>query len=125
MKKLLLILVILVTMTTELLSEELSSEIKKRLNDYIITFDMQKITYNGVDGYFIPSSGFTRVEVCLRKLLMYEDLILVKDERIKQLEHYELEMWKWRTGLGVSIAFNMGLTCITAGLGLILYGVNK
>lgn len=125
MKKLLLILVMMVTMTMELLSDELSPEIKKRLNDYIITFDMQKIMYNGVEGYFIPSSGFTRVELCLRKLLMYEDLIIVKDDRIKQLEHYELEMWKWKTGLGVSIAFNVGLTCISAGLGLILYGVNK
>jgi hypothetical protein len=121
MKKLLLVLVMMTIMTMALSSEELSPEIKKRLNDYIITFDMQKITYNGVEGYFIPSSGFTKVELCLRKLLMYEDLVIIKDDRIQKLEKYELEMWKWKTGLGVSVAFNVGLTCIAAGIGMILY----
>jgi hypothetical protein len=52
----------------ELSSQENYQEktVEERINNYIITFQAQKITHNGVEGYFIPIHGWNQLTYTLR-----------------------------------------------------------
>lgn len=95
----------------------------ERVDNYIITFQLQKINYVGVDGYFIPFEGFKQLRLVLNDYIYYQDLVIIKDDRIKYLEKLELTNFKLKTGLAVSISFNVGISLVTLGLGLLLYNL--
>ena len=123
MKKLLAIIVLIITIQMVLLSEELTDKTKERLNNYILTFQAQKITYNGMVGFFIPAEGWNQLVVTLRDYIYFQDLVYLKDERIKQLEKYELINFKLKTALGVTIAFDVGSLFLCAGLSVLCYNL--
>jgi hypothetical protein len=110
-------------MTMAGLSQEKSND--DRLNEYIVTFQLQKITYNGVEGFFIPFSGYKQVLLCLNDYIYYQDLVILKNERIKQLESLETLNFQLKTGLGVSISFNIGISLVAVGVGVLCYGLSR
>ena len=94
-----------------------------RLNDYIVTFQLQKIIHNGVEGFFIPFAGYKRMLGYLNDYIYLQDLILIKDDRIKQLEHLEIINFRLKTGLGIAISFDVGSILLCAGLGILCYNL--
>jgi len=108
--------------------EKIDDKIQDRVDVYMHSFFAEKIIYNGVVGYFVPISGWKNVELYIRDYVYYQDLVLAKDERIKQLEKYEVTIFKYRTALGVTISFDVGTTLVAIGLGMLCYNlalVNK
>jgi hypothetical protein len=95
----------------------------ERANNIIITFQVQKITYNGIDGFFIPLIGYKQLVLIINDYLYMQDLIVLKDNRIKKLEYLELANFKLKTGLGIAISFDVGTTLLAAGLGLLCYNL--
>lgn len=112
----------LILMTMALSSQE---TIEQRLNSYILTFQMQKITYNGVEGFFIPLQGHKQLVLMINDYIYCQDLLSLKDMRIKKLERLEIENFRLKTTLGITIAFDVGATLIAAGLGLLCYNIAK
>jgi hypothetical protein len=84
---------------------------------------MQKITYNGVEGFFIPLQGHTQLVLTIRDYVYCQDSLSLKDTRIKKLERFELENFKLKTALGVTIAFDVGASLVAVGLGLLCYNI--
>ena len=123
MKKLLTAIIIILIIQTVLFAEELNDKTKDRLNNYILTFQAQKITYNGIDGFFIPATGWNQVVITLRDYIYFQDLALLKDSRIQQLEKYEKNNFKLKTALGISISFDVGSLFLCAGLGILCYNL--
>lgn len=112
----------LILMTMALSSQD---TIEQRLNNYILTFQMQKITYNGVEGFFIPLQGHKQLVLMINDYIYCQDLLLLKDIRIKNLERFELENFRLKTALGVTIAFDVGASLVAVGLGLLCYNIAK
>jgi len=123
MKKLLVVISLLIIITMGLSAEDISDSTKEKLNNYILTFQAQKITYNGIEGFFIPIEGWNQLTITLRDYIYFQDLVLLKDERIKQLEKLELTNFKLKTALGVTIAFDVGSLFLCAGLGILCYNM--
>jgi len=126
MKKLLMILIIMTIITMGLSSEDkLPDKQKERLNSYITTFQLQKITYQGVEGFFIPYSGYTQLMLDLNDYIYYQDLLTIKDEKIKQLEKLEITNFQLKTVLGITISFDVGTSLLAAALGIMCYNLAK
>ena len=94
-----------------------------KLNNYILTFQLQKTTVNGVDGFFIPFEGYKQLLLYMNDYIYYQNLVIIKDDRIKQLEKFELTNFKLKTALGVAIAFDIGSLFLCAGLGVMCYNL--
>jgi hypothetical protein len=103
--------------------EDYSNGFVERANNIIVTFQVQKITYNGIDGFFIPLIGYKQLILILNDYLYLQDLIVIKNNRIKQLEGLELANFKLKTGLGIAISFDVGTTLLAAGLILLCYNL--
>jgi hypothetical protein len=126
MKRLLTILGILIILgMVKLNSQEIDSKIKDRMNTYIGTFQIQKITWQNQEGFFIPAAGYNQFVILLRDYIYYQDLLELKEARIKQLESLETMNFKLKTGLGISIAFDVGSLFLCAGLSLLCYNLAK
>jgi hypothetical protein len=100
-----------------------SNENVEKVDNIITTFQLQKITYNGVDGFFMPFTGFKQMRIILNDYVYMQDLISLKEERIQQLEKYEIMNFKLKTGLGISISFNIGISLLAVALGFLTYNL--
>jgi hypothetical protein len=118
--KTLTILIILVIITTELLS---ANDNIDRVNETIKTLHIQKITVQGVDGFFIPLTGHKNLLYILNDYIYLQDLLVVKDQRIAKLEKLEVKNFRLKTALGVSISFDIGSLFLCAGLGILCYNL--
>ena len=122
MKKLLIILIMIVMIIMGLQSQEKNNYVD-RVDNIIITFQMQKITYNGIDGFFLPFAGYKQMRLILNDYIYYQDLLILKEERIKQLERFEIMNFKLKTALGITISFDVGISLIAIGLGFLTYNL--
>lgn len=95
----------------------------QQVDNIIITFQMQKITYQGIEGFFIPFSGFKQMRIILNDYVYMQELIEIKNQRIKDLEKLEVMNFKLKTGLAIAISFDVGITLIAVGLGLLTYNL--
>ncbi len=101
-------------------------KIESKLNNYIITLQLQKINYEGVEGFFIPfNTGYKRLLFYLNDYIYYQDLIVIKDERIKKLEKLEMKNFKVRTALGISISCNVGEILLCSALGILCWNLAR
>lgn len=123
MKTLLMVIIIIIIGTMALSAEDIVDKTKDRLNNYILTFQAQKITYNGIEGFFIPTTGWNQLVITLRDYIYFQDLAIFKDERIQQLEKYEKNNFKLKTALGIAISFDVGSLFLCAGLGILCYNL--
>jgi hypothetical protein len=98
---------------------------QEKINNYIITFQLQKITYNGTEGFFIPFTGYQQLLLLLNDYVYYQELVIIKDNRIKELQNLELLNYKLKTGLGISISFNIGVSLLAISLGILTYNLAK
>ena len=100
---------------------------QEQINKYTSSFLLQRIVYNGVDGYFISYSGYQQLRFVINDYISLQELIVVKDNRILQLEKYEIMNFKLKTGLGISIGFNVGEVILAVSAAMLSYtiGVNK
>jgi hypothetical protein len=94
-----------------------------RANDLIISFQIQKISFQGVEGFFIPLSGYKNLNYILNDYIYMQDLLIYKDERIAKLERLEVKNFRLKTALGVSISFDVGSLFLCAGLGILCYNL--
>jgi hypothetical protein len=96
-----------------------------QFDNYIISFQCQKITYNGVQGYFIPSSGFSNLEFAINKLVYYDNSYPILESIKLQLQK-EL---KWqsplKTAFGVSLSINFISILIMVAEGFFVYSFSK
>jgi hypothetical protein len=113
-------MIIIITMGLQ--SQEKDSY-QDKVDNIVITFQMQKINYNGIDGWFIPFAGYKQLRLTLNDYVYCQDLIIIKDERIKQLERFEIINFRLKTALAITISFDVGTTLIAVGLGLLTYNL--
>lgn len=113
------------TITTMVLLSQENSNQEERINSYILKLQLQKITYNGVEGFFIPLQGHKQLVLMINDYIYYQDLVKIKDERINVLEKMGIENFKLKTALGITISFDVGAVFVIAGLGMLLYNLDK
>lgn len=114
----------MITMSMVIISQEKESvkvDRQEQINEYTSKLLLQRITYNGVEGYFIPFSGYQQLRFIINDYITLQELIVVKDNRIVQLERYELMNFKLKTGLGISIGFNVGEIILAVSAGMLTY----
>ena len=104
--------------TMALSSNELDQ--KEQLNNYLIRFQLQKITYNGIEGYFIPFEGYRQLTFILNDYIFTQmEMQIYKD----QISFMKIEIDKLQTknkrlsyGFGITLALDIGFACIIAGV---------
>lgn len=94
-----------------------------RVNDLIISFNVQKITYQGVEGFFIPLQGYKNLNYILNDYIYLQDLLIKKNETIKELHSLEIKNFRLKTALGVTISFDVGSLFLCVGLGILCYNL--
>lgn len=122
MKKLLIILTMIIPIMT-VLSNELEN--KEKLNEYISSLQLKKITHNGVEGYFLPHQGRNQMIIYFNDYIYCQKIIMEKDKTILRLEKYEKINFKLKTGLGISISFNAGLFLLGTGIAILTYNLRN
>lgn len=105
--------------------KKIDDKIQDRVDFFMNTFYAEKITYNGVTGYFVPISGWKHIEFYIRDYVFYQDLCIEQKERIEKIEKYELMNFKLKTGLAIAISFDVGTTLVAIGLGMLCYNIAK
>ena len=127
MKKLSIILLLIITMNMAIISQEkLTEDQKKRqeqINSYTQTFLLERITYNGQEGYFIPIEGYKKLRITLLDYIILQEIDIIKDERITKLEKYGVMNFKLKTALGIAIAFDFGSLFLCAGVSILCYNI--
>jgi hypothetical protein len=91
------------------------------LNNYILSFQMQKITHDGVEGFFIPFTGYKQL------LFLLNDYVFLQkkyDITMKHLKNYNAIKFGLGTMSAVSITefillFVVGFFCYSMG---VVYG---
>lgn len=112
-------------MTMALVSQEKQNNYEDQVNNIIITFQMQKVTINGTQGYFIPQAGYDQMRYILNDYVYCLDVIKIKTERIQQLERLEIVNFRLKTALGITISIDVGSLFLCAGLGILTYNLAK
>ncbi len=107
----------------EITKEQIEKQIQ--LNSYTIRYNLQLINYQGQSGYFIPLDNYKLLRNDILNYIYYQDLVVIKDERIKQLEKYEIQIAKYKTGLGISISFNVGISLVAIATGILCYNLAR
>jgi hypothetical protein len=97
----------------------------ERVNSIILSFQAEKITYNGQEGFFISSLGWKNLYLVLNDYIYMQNLVIIKDDRIKQLEKMEVTNFKLKTALGITIAFDVGSILLASGLGVMCWNLAK
>ena len=123
LKRMFIILVILIITTMGLVSQEESHDYDIKVDNIILTFNIQKITYQGQQGWFIPHSGYDKLRLVLIDYVYLQDLNSLMDSRIQRLEKYELAVFRLRTALGVTIAVDIGAVAIGVAGCLVSYNI--
>ena len=114
-------MVIIITMG--LYANEKENDNIDRVNELIISFNIQKISFQGAEGFFIPLSGYKQLNYVLNDYIYMQDLLIKKNETIHNLQRLETINFRLKTALGISISFDVGSILLCAGLGLLCYNL--
>jgi hypothetical protein len=98
----------MVLITTALLSNEVETiEKKQELNNILITFKLQKITYDGIKGFFIPMSGYSVLTVLLLDYLYLQDEFSIVKKRLDDYWKLDRKLRRTQTAFGVSLGVSI------------------
>lgn len=118
MKKLIILIIMILTITA--LSSE---ENKEKINFYLGQLHLQKITYNGQQGYFMPFEGWTNLTHMLNDYYSYQLYYKEYQDRLQDIRRRERYNLRLRTGLGVSVSINVGFAFVAIGSGFLIYSL--
>ncbi len=104
-------------MTMQVIS---GSEIKYKdeVNQIIDLFHFQKITYQGIEGFFMPLSGYNQLMITIDNFVYLQKKYELKSKLINDYD-------KVLTGLNVSIAIAITEFILLFAVGFFTYSITK
>jgi len=107
----------------ELQSNELKLIYKDDLVTYLTPLNMQKITYNGVEGMFISFEKYKLLENYLIDYFVMQKNYIEMNKRMNDYWKLEHRLGIWKSSFAGSLAVNVSLSVIIVGACFLVYAL--
>lgn len=121
MRNILIVLLLMILMI-KVESNELRH---KETNNLITQFDFTRVTYQGIDGYFIPIKSYIQLTKFFSNSLYAQDELNYLRNEINSYWKLEKKKVFWQNAFVISLAYNISISIVTVGIGFLCYNLAK